>query len=70
MLSRLEHRKTVVFLPVVVHERRDPNRETFRQPFEKKAYPLALVADDDIELICTGLHGSADDTFNQGDSQD
>ena len=58
------------FLLLMADHLFDPNRETFCQPFEKKANPLALVADDDIKLIRTSFHGSADDTFNQGDAQD
>ena len=31
---------------------------------------IRVLLADDQELIRTGLHGSANDTFNQGDAQD
>ena len=34
-VSRLKYGETISFFPVVIHQRRNPNRETFRQPFQK-----------------------------------
>ena len=36
-IPRLEHGKTVVFLPIFVHQGIDPNRKTLREPIQEIA---------------------------------